>query len=61
MTTTTDDRECKCGAVFLSDGDDDLLCGACLIEEWEDYCEECGADPEEPCAEGCVNEHKSHQ
>lgn len=37
---------------------EDRLCTACRTEYWSHYCEECGAEPEQPCADGCVNAHK---
>lgn len=49
------DTTCRCGQVLHTESDDSELCGACLIEEWADFCEECQAEGDEPCAEGCQN------
>jgi hypothetical protein len=56
MTTATEIECAECGVEI--DGDDGQHCGACLIEVWRDYCEECGAEPGDKCVEGCANEHK---
>lgn len=42
---------CACGGRVT----DDDMCSACHTEYWAKWCEECGADPEEPCAEDCPN------
>lgn len=59
MDTTTLVDCANCGVSF--EDCDSEYCESCLITVWEDYCEECGAEDDEPCAEGCVNEHKRNE
>lgn len=48
----------ECGYNLADYSPDETMCGACLTEYWSHYCEECGAEPEQSCADGCVNAHK---
>ena len=50
---------CKdCGQPVTDPEDTQDLCISCHEEYWSDYCELCGAEPEEECEEGCENAHK---
>jgi hypothetical protein len=48
--------KCECGANITENDNDGEMCTACYAEYWSKWCEECGADPDEACATGCVNE-----
>jgi len=51
-------KVCKCGKEY--DPSDALLgeaimCKVCTEEYWSEWCEECGALPEDPCEPDCWN------
>ena len=49
-------NRCDCGATIITADPDEVRCGACLIQDWTDFCEECGAEDDQPCVAGCPNE-----
>lgn len=51
---------CDCGCQTVLE-DSDGMCNACHVEHWAKWCEECGADPEDPCAEDCPNKKGENQ
>jgi hypothetical protein len=48
-------KQCiDCGDSFPEEGSE-IQCVPCRGAYWEDWCEECGADPDEPCEPDCPN------
>ena len=52
------DKCADCGQEVLYPEDTQERCVPCHEKYWSYWCEECGAEPEEKCADGCVNERK---
>lgn len=53
-------NKCDCGANITENDNDGEMCTACYAEYWSKWCEECGADPDEPCATDCPNINKPY-
>ena len=50
---------CKdCGGEVLDPENTGERCVPCNDTYWSFWCEECGAEPEDKCADDCVNKNK---